>query len=135
MAAARLMLCFAALTGCAQAEPQTPPPGSPYGPVQAMQGIAVSGFEVDAITLCADSRDECVARADRSGNGCWVEYTSIGGEQLRALMAGEDYDKYGYVRHWIEFTGRKTRADGKFGHLGAYDCQILLETVETYDKI
>lgn len=100
-----------------------------------MQGIAESGFEVDAITLCADGKEDCTARADSMGNGCWVEYTEPGGEQLRALMHGEAYDKYGYIRHWIEFTGRKTRSSGHYGHLGAYDCQILIESVEIYDRI
>jgi hypothetical protein len=135
MRLSRFPLYCAAIAGCAQAGTGLTRDGVDFGPSTAMQGIATSGFEVDAVVLCSDSRERCIGNRDRSDNGCWVENTPHAVRDRPALTGNEASDKYGYASHWMEFIGRKTVSNGQYGHLGAYRCKILLERVRVFDKL
>ena len=131
----RILLCSAALAGCAQAGTGLTRDGVAFGPSQALQGIASDSFEHDAIVLCSGDRAQCIRNRDRRDNGCWVERTPQAASESRALGGDQAADKNGSSSHWIEFTGRKTVNDGQYGHLGGYKCKLLLERVRVFDRL
>ena len=131
-----LVLSMVLLSSCAGADTLRTADGTAYGPLRDLRGIAENGFEVDSVTLCARDRATCTANQPPANRrSCWIEHTPAAREQLMRLTKGQAYSKYGYNRYWMEFSGRQTRAEGQYGHLGAYPCRILVEDLRTYDPL
>lgn len=125
-----------ASSACASADTVSGREGTEYGRSQQLHGVAVNGFEVDAVTLCDAKKADCIA-ADNSDPqaACWNEWTPAASEQLMALTDGQAYGKYEYKSYWMEFTGRKTAEEGEYGHLGVYPCQVLVEKLSVYEAL
>ena len=125
-----------AIGGSAAADTVRGPSGAIYGPSQDMKGVAVNGFEVDALTPCGDDREACIASAASTARAaCWLEYTSEAREQLMLFSDDQAYEKVAYMRYWMELTGRHTVTKSQYGHLGAYPCQVLVENVTRYEEL
>jgi len=124
------------LLGCADAHGFTGPDGLEYGPSLQLAGVMTSGFEVEAVVLCGKGREDCMTGAARREDGaCWMTYTAKGAEDLQKLSGGTVYAKYDYRDYWIEFTGRRTVAPGRHGHLGVYECQVLVESMTRFEEL
>jgi hypothetical protein len=98
-----------------------------YGEAEAMRGIYASGFEQSAMRPCDPAPSRC-SPAEASEQACWVDFTREAALRYRELAGDGAWGKRSATRQ-LAFTGRKSTGAGRFGHMGAFDCQIRIEDV------
>jgi len=104
-----------------------------YGPVRAITGKAMFGFEVSDIALCHAPRKKCTLpiNVDGSEQLCWVVAS---GEANKALASQPYASRDWQGEFWIEGHGRIAVRPGMFGHLGGYTCQVELTKIDVIEK-
>ena len=125
------------LCACQRENPdqiQTPPTqiSAEYGPLTAITGIFSRYPETTTLVLCSEDAEHCNRDAPDS---CWAKFTLVGDTQATKLIGPKKspYDDYG--EYWFEGTGRVARKPGDFGHLDAYNCEVLVDGVRVIRQL
>jgi hypothetical protein len=125
------------LCACQKENPdqiQAPPTqdATEYGPLSSITGIFSRTPEAIALVLCSEDGEHCNHDAPEA---CWTKFTPVGDTQATKLLGPKksQYDDYG--EYWFEGTGKVARKPGGFGHLDAYNCEILVDGVRVIRKL
>ena len=97
-----------------------------YSEPRKMRGFVHFFTETSAITLCRDNQGECrLFYEPYRGEplDCWLEFS----EKARTVAHQLDDGSLG---KFIELQGRITGANGIYGHMGAYPCQVEIDHLD-----
>ena len=126
------LLCACQRENSDQMQSQPPQSSAEYGQLTTITGVFSRYPETTTLVLCPEDAEHC-NRDDP--DICWAKFTPSSDAQATKLIGPKNsqYDDYG--EYWFDGTGRVARKPRGFGHMDAYNCEILVDGVRLMRKL
>jgi len=98
-----------------------------------ISGLFRFDFEISSLVLCPQI-EKCNFQTESAyGTGCWLDFNERASADLDEITGKKHFDSGG--AYWIEGKGQITAHPGHFGHMGNYECEVMMTTVSEFKRL
>ena len=104
-----------------------------YGKPQHIAAPFRFVFEESSVELCSASVTRDAPACLHDSRRCWLVFDDKANNDMDSVTKQHFIAEEG--TYWIEGVGRMATANGGFGHMNAYECQVEMTKVSRFSKM